>query len=448
VQRNRLIRAWDLRSYDQPFRLLLLISSTSLVLQSAVVTLTAELAAASPYIESSRQIGDLAAAGTVAMAISTLGWATLARRLPMAQLMLLGELLGIGGFVAAALAPNYVTLASGLLASYVGTGALVALVPVAALTLLPRGASGQALGVSTIASMIGAAMGTVLPSFMVGHVRWPIPMLAPAAYCLVGVAAAASLRIPSRAEGSPEPRRLREELAGWGQMLRVRSNLSLLLYYAVLQVAMGGPGYYLFTVLKEEYALSASAAMGVVMTGQALIVVGTGFWGAAADDAVRRRPDGRVRTLLASTLLVTSCQAISYAVLPLYRLGPWYLALYLAFSMLCSAAGSGALAPVMYSIIGDTTPAEQLPLAVSLRNLLGTVCSSLGIALAGTLRGLTGSYACALFLCSAMGPLAALLLVPAMRLVPRDMAALTAACAEPMADEAVVAEPAAAGPAA
>ena len=162
-----------------------------------------------------------------------------------------------------------------------------------------------------------------------------------------------------------------DELAGWGRMLRVRSNATLLLYLAVLQFASGGAGYYLFTVLKQDYALSARAAMGVVMGAQALILVGTGFWGSAADDAVRQRANGRVRVLLLMTLIATISQVLAYAALPLYRLNPWLLGVYMAFSLLASASGLMAIAPVVFSIVGDTTPPELRPLAVSLRNQIG-----------------------------------------------------------------------------
>lgn len=419
-RRSRMGRAFDLRSYDRNFRLFLLVSSTGMVLQSAITTLTVELTAALPFISSARQIGDIVAAGRIAMAVASLCWAMAARRGALKRLLLLGQGLATGGFLLGVLAPNHALLAVGLLLSYVGAGAMVALGPVAALAMAPAGKRGQALSVMAMASLLGAAMGTVVPSFVVGRLAWPGPVLIPAVYSLLGAWAAAALRLPSG--GAARATSAMDELAGWGRMLRVRSNATLLLYLAVLQFASGGAGYYLFTVLKQDYALSARAAMGVVMGAQALILVGTGFWGSAADDAVRQRANGRVRVLLLMTLIATVSQVLAYAALPLYRLNPWLLGVYMAFSLLASASGLMAITPVVFSIVGDTTPPELRPLAVSLRNLVGFVAGGLGIAATGALQGALGGYTTAMLLSSAVGPLAVLVLLPALRQVPEEMA--------------------------
>jgi len=417
---SRLARAFDLRAYDGNFRLFLLVASTGMVLQSAITTLTVELAAALPYISEPRQIGDLAAAGRIAMALASLGWAMLARSGSLKPLLLLGQALAVGGFVLGVLAPNHALLAVGLVSSYVGAGALVALGPVAALAMAPTGHSGKALSVMAVASLLGAVMGTVVPSFVVGRISWPGPILIPAAYSLLGVLAAVALRLPAERTSDAAP--TLAGFASWERMLRVRSNVTLLLYFAVLQFAAGGAGYYLFTALKQDYAFSASAAMGVVMGAQSLIVVGTGFWGSATDDAVSQRADGRVRVLLLMTLIATVSQALAYAALPLYRLNPWLLSVYMLFSLLASASGVAAITPVVYSIVGDTTPPDLRSLAVSLRNLVGFAAGGLGIAATGALQAILGSYTAAMLLSSAVGPLAALVLLPALRQAPEDMA--------------------------
>jgi len=115
-------------------------------------------------------------------------------------------------------------------------------------------------------------------------------------------------------------------------------------------------------------------------------------------------------------------QALAYAALPLYRLNPWLLSVYMLFSLLASASGVAAITPVVYSIVGDTTPPDLRSLAVSLRNLVGFAAGGLGIAATGALQAILGSYTAAMLLSSAVGPLAALVLLPALRQAPEDMA--------------------------
>jgi hypothetical protein len=80
-----------------------------------------------------------------------------------------------------------------------------------------------------------------------------------------------------------------------------------------------------------------------------------------------------------------------------------------------------ALRPIMNAIVGDTNPPELRSMATSVRQLIGVLTGSLGIVLVGAMQAAQGTFTWATIVFSSIGAFAALALLPARRLVPREM---------------------------
>ncbi len=407
--------------------------SGTLAQPAILVTLTKEMAYAIPYVTQIRQIGDVSAYGRIAMAMAAVIWAYLGERAPRKRLLIAGGFLSTFPFLLAIVAPSYPLLFWGHVTSFVGRAAFLALSPTIVMDMIPKAARGQALSVVGIAGLAGAGVGTILPSLLVDSLSWQVPMLIVGLYCLAGLVVLFSIRIPARGaqEGpsSPSPQDTLEvppgpRLSALRRVFSVPSNLSFTLYFLLLQASVGGIGYYVFTIFKEEYGLGAPVTMAIVMGAQSLTMIGTGFWATRSDESVRKSPDGRVRTLLIASLVAAVFQALAYLVLPSYRISPWLLSGYILFSLVSSFASLSALTPLMDTIVGDTNPVEIRALAISLRNLAGVLAAGLGILFIGWMQEAQGTFTWATIILSTAALLSVLFLIPARKSAPREMAAL------------------------
>jgi MFS family permease len=434
-------KAFTLEGYDRNFKLFLYLMSGTQAQQAILVTLTKEMTHTIPYVSAVREIGDISAYGRIAMAVGAILWAYLGERYSRKLLLIAGGILNTIPFLLSILAPNYATLMGSHLISFMGRGVYLGLAPTIVMDMTSRERRGHALSVTAIAALGGAALGTMLPSFIVDLLSWKEPMLIVGLFCLSGLLVTFLVRIPERGAqdlaSATEPDRAAElpqaseyatllDLSALVRVFSIRSNLAVITFFAVVQLSFGGIGAYVFTIFKEEYGLSAPVTMGIVMGAQSLVMIGTGYWGTRSDEALSKRPDGRIRTLIVAGLVATVFQAFSYLILPAYRVSPWFLAGYILFSLLASFASVAALQPLMNSIVGDTCPLELRSLSIAARNLVGVLAAGGGTLVVGWMHAAQGTFTWGTIALSCIGLGAVLVLVPARKAVPREMEALEA----------------------
>jgi hypothetical protein len=269
-----------------------------------------------------------------------------------------------------------------------------------------------------------------MPSFLVDYVSFELPMIILVLFSLTGLVALFFVKLPKR--GAQEKAlsgvlagtaryQARLDWEGLKRVIAVRSNRCVFVFYGILMVSLGGVGYYMFTIFKEDYGMSATATMLLVMVAQFPTMMGTAYWGPKSDEAAQRSRDGRIRTLITGGLLATVFRALSYIVLPLFLISPWYLILHVAFSLVAAWSNNMALLPIIDAMVGDTNPPELRSMATAVRQLVGVLTGSIGIVLVGAMQSAQGSFTWATIIFSALGMFAALALLPARRYVPSEM---------------------------
>lgn len=403
----------SLEGYHPAFKAFLFVVSGSMAQQLVVTTLTKEIADALPYVSSIKQIGDAAAAGRIVMAIATIIWAMLSQSQSRKRLLIIGGLLNVLPFAFTTVAPSYPLFAGALVLSFVGRGAVLALTPAITMDMAPPESRGKALSLTALALLGGSAIGTVVPSMIIDFTPWWVSALIATVWCLVALIVTMSIDLPEPRDGGDEVPRW--TLASIREVLAVPTVLSLIVYYAITMLTMGGAGYYVFAMFKDEYLFSARGAMGVIMGAQSAIMMGTGFWGMRSDRALARAANGRVRVLIGATLITSLSLATAYALLPLYWHNHWWLAGYIAFSALSSFASIQALTPIMDSIVGDVLQGASRSLAISVRTLVGTLTTGLGMLAIGAIQQAQGTFAWAMAIGCALAPISVLALIPALR---------------------------------
>jgi MFS family permease len=424
-----------MKGYDRNFKLFLYAMAGMQAYQAILVTLTKEIKDALPYVSQISQIANISATGRVVSAVAMLGWAYLGERYPRKALLLGAGSAGIAAFVAAIYANSYPMLFVLHVISFAGRSAFLALSPTILMDMTPAEERGTASSVMGVVVLAGMAMGTVMPSFLVEPLGFQIPMLILAAFSVSALLALALAKLPKR--GAQE-KALAEALRGsarytrtldWDGLRRVfavRSNRSLFLFYAVLMVSLGGVGFYMFTIFKEDYGMNAATTMILVSVAQFPTMMGTAYWGPRSDEAALRSRDGRIKTLITGGILATVFRALSYIVLPLFFISPWYLTIHIAFSLVAAWSNNMALLPITDAIIGDTNPPELRSVTTSVRQLVGVVTGSVGIVLVGAMQARQGNFTMATIVFSAVGLFSALALLPARRYVTAEMDELDA----------------------
>jgi MFS family permease len=427
---QRMRRALSMKGYDRNFKLFLYAMAGMQAYQAILVTLTKEVKDSLPYVTEIAQIANISATGWTVSAVAMLGWSYLGERYPRKALLLVAGSVGISAFAAAIYAPNYQVMFALHVVSFAGRSAFLALSPAILMDMTPAGERGTASSVMGVVVLAGMAMGTVMPSFLVDHLGFQIPMLILVAFSGTGLCALAFAKLPKR--GAQE-RALAESLRGsarynrtldWGGLRRVfgvRSNRYMFLFYAVMMISLGGVGYYMFTIFKEEYAMSATTTMLLVMVAQFPTMMGTAYWGPKSDEAAEVRRDGRIRTLVTGALLATVFRALSYIVLPLFLISPWYLGLHIAFSLVAAWANNMALVPIMDAIVGDTNPPELRSITISVRQLVSVLTTSVGIIIVGSMQARQGTFTWATIALSVVGMFSVLALLPARHHVTDEM---------------------------
>ena len=430
---QRMRQAWSMKGYDRNFKLFLYAMSSMQAYQAILVVLAKEIKDGLPYVADISQIANISAVGGIVSALAMLGWAYLGERYSRKALLVVGGFVGIVTFTLAIFAPNYPLFFLSHVLSFSGRAAFLALSPTIVMDMTPSERRGAASSVMGVVGLAGMGMGTVMPSFLVDYVSFQLPMLILALFSFTGLIALFFIRLPER--GAQEKAlscvlngttryQTRLDWEGLKRVFGVRSNRCMFLFYAILMVSLGGVGYYMFTIFKEDYGMSATTTMLLVMVAQFPTMMGTAYWGPRSDEAAQRSPDGRIRTLVTGGLLTTVFRALSYVVLPLFFVSPWYLTLHVAFSLVAAWSNNMALLPIMNAIVGDTNPPEVRSMATSVRGLVGVLTGSIGIVLVGAMQAVQGTFTWATIVFSSVGAFAALALLPARNLVPGEMDAL------------------------
>lgn len=427
---QRMRQAFSMKGYDRNFKLFLYAMAGMQAYQVILVTLAKEIKDALPYLDDIAQIANISAIGRIIAAVAMLGWSYLGERYSRKALLIVAGFLGIVPFALAIYAPNYPTLFALHVLSFSGRAAFLALSPTIMMDMTPAERRGTASSVMGVIGLAGMGMGTMMPSFLVDYVSIELPMMILVLFSFTGLVALFFAKLPKR--GAQE-KALSGVLAGtaryqarldWEGLKRVfavRSNRCVFVFYGILMVSLGGVGYYMFTIFKEDYGMSATVTMLLVMVAQFPTMMGTAYWGPKSDEAAQESQDGRIRTLITGGLLATVFRALSYVVLPLFLVNPWYLSLHVAFSLVAAWANSQALLPIFDAIVGDTNPPELRSMATSVRHLVGVLTSSIGIVLIGAMQSAQGSFTWATIIFSVIGMFAALALLPARRYVPGEM---------------------------
>ena len=427
---ERMRRALSMQGYDRDFKLFLYAMAGMQAYQAILVTLTKEIKDALPYVTEIAQIANISAVGRIVSALAMLGWAYLGERYSRKALLLAAGIVGIGAFTAAIYAPNYPVLFTLHVVSFAGRAAFIALPPAILMDMTPAGERGAASSVMGVVVLAGMTMGTVMPSFLVDYLGFQVPMVILSVFSATGLTALALAKLPKR--GAQE-KALAEALRGsvrydrtldWEGLRRVfsvRSNRYVFVFYAVMMVSLGGVGFFLFTIFKEDYGMSATTTMLLVIVAQFPTMMGTAYWGPKSDEAAQTRRDGRIRTLATGGMLATVFRALSYIVLPLFLISPWYLIFHIAFSLVAAWSNNMALVPIMNAIVGDTNPPELRSITTSVREVVGVLASSIGIVLVGAMEARLGNFAWASIIFSVVGMFSALALLPARRHVTGEM---------------------------
>jgi MFS family permease len=431
--RWEMIKPSALRGYDRNFKMFIYVMSGIQALQVVLVTLNQEMKNAIPYITEIRQIGNISAAGRIAMAVAAFLWAYLGERYSRKLLLIIAGFISAIPFLFSIIAPNYALFFLSHVVSFVGRAAFVVLSPVIVMDMIPADGRGEASSVMGIGGLLGAGLGTVLPSFVVDLLSWKEPMLFLGMFSLSALIVLFFMEVPKRGAQERAVSDVLDEETEYcarldlnvlKQVFAIRSNISIFISFAILQLSLGGVGYYTFTIFKEEYAMSATTTMLLVLGAQSLIMIGAAFWGPKSDEAFRRSPDGRIRTLILGSLVVTIFRALSYIALPSYKLNPWFIIGYMIFSLLASFASITALIPLMNNIVGDTSPPEIRSITISIRNFIGVTSASVGIMIVGFIQSVQGTFTWATIVISVIGLFSVFFLVPARKLIPKEMKSL------------------------
>ncbi len=381
------------------------------------------------------QLNNVRSVFMLVLAFTAFPWAYLAEKIKRKYLLIISSLFNFLGPLLSAFCTSYSELILFQIISGIGYAGSVNLTRIMILDVVPRKESGRVYSLLTLGGILqGALCGQLIPSIMVGQSYWYFSFILVAIINLISFIF--SLFIIEPKKGSQENALesvLKDDLeysyklnfSDLKRVLKVRSNLYLLIFYFFFNMAVGAYIFVNFPLLTEEFNLPPPLAMMFLTGSQLPILLGTIYWGPKSDEEFKKKMDGKVKIIIKTQSIFLPLMILNFIIL--------YFAKNVFFGLLFLCCAGLLVASFFWnipmtsvpSIFADINPPEHRGTIISISGLSLAIGQSLGIFLAGIFVTLHGTYIWGLIIIFLTAHIGILFLFSSKKIITKEVEDLT-----------------------